>query len=329
MVVWEFVNNDEKKQLWLNNLNNYKESNYFQSELWAKTKDNWRIFRFLAYENKKIIGSAQFCVRYLPFSCCLAWCQGGPLGDVSIINNNLIKKCIHEFGCSRVYIRISPMILFSDQYKNIILNNGWSDPKSKMMSGLSMLLNLNQEVELISKGLTKNWRRNLKRFKEDELIVEEWNDPDIEQLLGLYNKMTLYKNIGTQHTRESLSSLFKYFGKDIIIFRCVYNHELIGIRAALIQGDKGWDLLAAADQVARKKYVSHKLFWLLLMKSRELGVKTYNLSGIAPDTNKGVYNFKKGTGAIEVKYLGEWEWASSWLIKTCINYAIKFKKDTY
>ena len=45
--------------------------------------------------------------------------------------------------------------------------------------------------------------------------------------------------------------------------------------------------------------------------------------------NPGVYNFKKGTGATQVEYIGEWEWASSGLVRYFANFVIKYKMDVY
>ena len=41
------------------------------------------------------------------------------------------------------------------------------------------------------------------------------------------------------------------------------------------------------------------------------GVEWYDMSGMDSINNKGVFNFKKGTGAKEYKYLGEWDYSES------------------
>ena len=44
---------------------------------------------------------------------------------------------------------------------------------------------------------------------------------------------------------------------------------------------------------------------------------------VDPVNNQGVYNFKKGTGALFTKYLGEWEWSNNLLYKWLVNFAIR------
>ena len=70
------------------------------------------------------------------------------------------------------------------------------------------------------------------------------------------------------------------------------------------------DLLAVAGGEARKVYASHATLWALLNHCSRLGLHNYDLSGVDPVGNKGVFDFKHGTGASLVECLGEWEWTS-------------------
>jgi lipid II:glycine glycyltransferase (peptidoglycan interpeptide bridge formation enzyme) len=54
---------------------------------------------------------------------------------------------------------------------------------------------------------------------------------------------------------------------------------------------------------------------MLAEKSYQLGITKFDLSGIDPDKNPGVYSFIKGTGSFQVNFQGEWEIASpKWLL---------------
>jgi lipid II:glycine glycyltransferase (peptidoglycan interpeptide bridge formation enzyme) len=51
----------------------------------------------------------------------------------------------------------------------------------------------------------------------------------------------------------------------------------------------------------------------LASAAAERGCTLLELGGIDPVKNKGVFDFKQGTGAQEITYLGEWEQANpSW-----------------
>ena len=82
------------------------------------------------------------------------------------------------------------------------------------------------------------------------------------------------------------------------------------------------DLLAAAGGEARKLYASHATLWELLDHCSRLGLHNYDLSGVDPTANKGVFDFKHGTGARLVTCLGEWEWASVPGVRQMVNWMV-------
>jgi lipid II:glycine glycyltransferase (peptidoglycan interpeptide bridge formation enzyme) len=98
---------------------------------------------------------------------------------------------------------------------------------------------------------------------------------------------------------------------------------LLAVRAAGLFGDTAWDLLAAAGASARKVYASHATLWALFEHCSQQGLSHYDLGGVDPIGNKGVYDFKQGAGACLIKYLGEWEWASLPGMCAAFNWSMK------
>jgi lipid II:glycine glycyltransferase (peptidoglycan interpeptide bridge formation enzyme) len=62
-----------------------------------------------------------------------------------------------------------------------------------------------------------------------------------------------------------------------------------------------------------------------MKQCEERGVTWYDMSGVDPDKNKGGYDFKKGTGAEDLKYLGEWDRASFPLLRPLANLLVKWR----
>ena len=77
--------------------------------------------------------------------------------------------------------------------------------------------------------------------------------------------------------------------------------------------------MAAATIIGRNTYSSYMLFWELTKKCKSLGVLNYDLGGIDKVNNKGVCHFKKGTGAKEIRYLGEFEMTTGIITRIDIN----------
>ena len=77
--------------------------------------------------------------------------------------------------------------------------------------------------------------------------------------------------------------------------------------------------MAATTIIGRNTYSSYMLFWELTKKCKSLGVLNYDLVGIDKVNNKGVCHFKKGTGAKEIRYLGEFEMTTGIITRIDIN----------
>ena len=86
------------------------------------------------------------------------------------------------------------------------------------------------------------------------------------------------------------------------------------------------DFLAATSYEGRKHYASHATLWALANELARRGVVRYDLGGVDPVLNKGVYDFKHGTGAMEVPYGGEFDAASPALIRSVAGrLAVRFR----
>jgi lipid II:glycine glycyltransferase (peptidoglycan interpeptide bridge formation enzyme) len=81
--------------------------------------------------------------------------------------------------------------------------------------------------------------------------------------------------------------------------------------------------MAASGNAARKVYASYATLWGLVNECHARGVRYYDMAGIDPRGNKGVWDFKRGTGAEALEYLGEWECASSELLRVGVNFVLK------
>ena len=76
-----------------------------------------------------------------------------------------------------------------------------------------MYLDLSRSIDEIFKGLTKNWRRNLKRSKKlNYEIVEGVNSDTIAEL---YNSMSKAKGLSKVFfSKQQIESLINSFGKN-------------------------------------------------------------------------------------------------------------------
>jgi len=68
-------------------------------------------------------------------------------------------------------------------------------------------------------------------------------------------------------------------------------------------GNSGIYLFGATSTKGMQSKGSYLLQWRMIQQLKENGVRYYNLGGINPESNPGVYHFKKGLAGQDVLYL--------------------------
>jgi lipid II:glycine glycyltransferase (peptidoglycan interpeptide bridge formation enzyme) len=142
-------------------------------------------------------------------------------------------------------------------------------------------------------------------------------------MMKAYGIMQDLKNIAAQTNIREIESILSAFGKQCLIVRCDdQSGELLALRGAIVMESKAWDIFAVSSPAGRKVYASHATFWELMSQCAHRGVLYYDMGGADPINNRGVYDFKKGTGAIDTEQLGEWEYSNPSFLRHIANYLI-------
>jgi len=285
-------------------------ANFYQSHSWGNYRAalGWQPLRMAAYSEGVVVAMAQVLVKRKA-GCAVCWIPGGPAGAIAEWAPTLPAALRAELG-RLTYCRLNALNEAAPGAAELIGSSGWKRPGVRLGSGLSLDLDLRPEAAMRLASTSGNWRHNLKRAGKYGLQVERWAKPDAGEIAAVYREMEGFKNLPEQHSHAALDAIIAHLGDRLIVFRCLdATGQLLAIRAGAVFAGRGWDLLAAANQAARKVYASHALLWALTEECRRFGAGSLDLGGADPDGNKGVFNFKQGTGARLFEYVGEWEWA--------------------
>ena len=326
MVIWKRI--DEKAH-WDALLAMFETKHYLQSWNWGEHRSNfgWEPFRCVASaEDGMPLTLVQFFLRRLPGKVGVVWVPGGPLGK-SLVWADTFAAAVREIArVQHLVIKINALRPYGAEDALTLRSSGWCRTPKPLTSGLSMLWDISEPLEKRIANATKNWRHNLKRSQKFDLKVERWNEPNIDEVMNLYAEMQLIKGIPEQLSAKEVASIMKNMNEHLLLYRCLdADGKLIALRAGVLLGNHAWDLMAAASETARKTYASYLTLSGLIQDCHERGATDYDLAGIDPQGNKGVWDFKRGTGAESIEYLGEWECASSELLRKCVNLALRLK----
>lgn len=296
-------------------------ANSFQSSAWARHKADfgWRPARVRSGG-----AAAQALVKDLPGGGRVLWARGGPVGAPGSWDRGLRDALVREAGGSLVYGRVCSYREADGESERGLWAAGWARPERPLDRNMTYLLDLAPDPAALKSGLSSNWGHNARRA-EKRVEVRDWTSPDPAEMEAVYRAMESYKGLGAQHRAPALGSLVRALGPALILKRAVVEDRTVGLRACAVFAGSAVDLLAATDAEGRKVYASYGLLLALLLDARRAGARSYDLGGADPDAAKGVFDFKKGTGARLVETLGEWDFASPDAIRGAAGALISWK----
>jgi hypothetical protein len=299
----------------------------YQSAAWSRYRKamGWDAVRAIGRdENNAIVAMVQMLVRRR-FGLHIVWIPGGPAGDRGRWAASLVQFLRKRFG-PLTYCRLNSLSERDSGAGAASLGGHWRRPSVRLGTGLSLTFDLGRSDQERIGAASANWRHNLRRSAKYDLTVAHWDNPDAAQMAAVYRDMEAFKGLGQQHSETDLRAMIEGLGECLVVIRCLdRDGNLLAFRAAGLFGDQAWDLLAAATQAARKVYASHAALWALFDACREQGARHYDLGGVDPVNNKGVFDFKHGTGARPVEYIGEWEWANVPLVAPAVGLMMKYR----
>lgn len=311
---------------WDEMLMQFSDFNIYQSYGWGTHRSHlgWISHRLMATENGGTVAMAQVLVRRFPLDVALVWVPGGPVGLIETWGAAFRATVLQAIGVRHLYCRIYPTREKVGQDIRRMEREGWHRSDASINSGMSFAYVPSEEENARVARASVNWRHNLRRSLKYGHVVGVWTSPDPDEMLVAYEAMQFHKKLDQPISRSALISLLEVFGEQCIVVKCSdAQGRLLALRGALLFGNKAWDVLAAATPAGRKVYASHATFWELMKQCASRGVQWYDMGGADRGRGKGVYDYKKGTGASEIVYLGEWDWGTSPLLRRAANYLIK------
>lgn len=322
---WDLLTDRSAAEIWDKMLVEVGESNIYQSYKWGEFRREYSSIkpcRWVARNDAgKPLALFQGFLLGKPFGIGILVSEGGPVGDWSIALESLSSSIIKTLHLKKLYLRIFPKRQYHTRDALVLKNNHWKRALQAESSGWSMVLHLEDSMDELLQNTSRNWKRNLRIAQKQNLIFERWEHPSAKVIRQLYGEMESYKGLPELNRKDEIQFLLKNLKGNYQFYICRDERgNILSIRGCILCGTHALDYFAATTFHARKTNCSYLTFWRLLQDCYEKGIRYYDLNGIDPFKNPGVYRFKTGTGAEYLEYLGEWDWASSERIRAFMNF---------
>jgi hypothetical protein len=174
----------------------------------------------------------------------------------------------------------------------------------------TLVLDVSKSLAQIRAGFASNWRNHLRQAEAKNLTTRHATDSaSFRQFEQLFTSFVARKELSVPLGATFYSRVKRGSGAGDGLSVAIAEDRgqpLAGIMLSIL-GDTCVYLLGATEEAALKAKAAYLLQWSAIQRAREFGVRWYDLGGIDPINNPGVYDFKKGMGGGDVVATGPYE----------------------
>lgn len=277
-----------------------------------------QLSRIVVKYGDRIIGAAQVRIKKLPLlNSGLAYVYFGPMGSRGAACADEyaeVLDCVRSEYAKRrgLKVRIIPNMCSrpGDETACREINNVGYHPNKAAPPYRTFLVDLWPAVDALRKNLAQKWRNGLNQAEKRGVTVEvRVDDEAMRQFEELYETMWSRKQFETGVTVSSFRRLQQLLPPDekLTIHLAYQDGMLAAGHVSSTLGDTCVYVLGASNDMGRDCKASYCLQWHAMLAAKQAGAKWYDLGGIDPAKNPGVYHFKAGLGGVDTHFVGSFD----------------------
>jgi lipid II:glycine glycyltransferase (peptidoglycan interpeptide bridge formation enzyme) len=207
-----------------------------------------------------------------------------------------------------LFLRVLPEA-FANSPRGAIFHSAFSEFQSAPAEAgkdRTIIVNLSPTLPELRKALDQKWRNQLNRAEKNNLAVLEGRDAEhYDMFLHLYRDMWRRKRFETTVDVEEFARLLEDLPEEFKFRILICQDQGVAVAGLVcsVIGATGIYLLGATSEAGLNSKGAYLLQWNMIQWLKENGFKYYDLGGIDPDRNPGVYHFKKGFSGEDVTRL--------------------------
>jgi hypothetical protein len=300
---------------WSQMLDLFDDANLYQT--WSYGGLRWgekNISHLVLKRAGEVLGLAQVrIVRPTRFKFGMAYLRWGPLyerrgkppdPEVAL---HMARSLEEEYvGKRRLFLRILPNAFAGSPRAAVIQSAFCSFTPEPLVAGntyRTFVLDLAPALEELRKKLDPKWRNKLSGSEKNNLKVIAGSGTDeYRTFCGIYNQMRKRKTFETTVDVEEFGRIQQNLPEShrMRILICEDKGVAVAGLVASAMGDSAIYLLGATSDDGLNSKGAYLLQWTLIKWLKENGFRWYDLGGIDPERNPGVYHFKRGLSGLDV-----------------------------
>ena len=325
-------------------------SHVLQSWEWGDIKEQtgWHADRVaLRRESEGVFGAFQFLWRelgpnlpvrigYVPKGPALDWHDGDAVDRAldAIEAQARKRKCL--------FVKIDPDVR-SDLAEGVVLTSklkrrGWRFSEDQIQFKNTAYSDLRVDEETLLSGMKSKWRYNIRLARRRGITVREGTSDDLSAFYAMYAETgvrdgflirpyayyaSTWKTMLSAHCDEANPA-----GGALLLAEHKEETDPVAGLFLMKYGRSAWYFYGASTERRRRDMPNHLLQWEAMRWARRNGCTVYDWWG-APtdledplDSMQGVWQFKRGFGAVFQPHVGAWDYVVNPLLYAVYNEVI-------
>ncbi|MGA2983120.1 MAG: peptidoglycan bridge formation glycyltransferase FemA/FemB family protein [Terriglobia bacterium] len=304
---------------WSQMLDLFDDANLYQT--WSYGGVHWgekNLSHLVLKRAGEVLGLAQVrVIRPTGFKFGMAYLRWGPLyerrgGPPDPEVSTRIAGALEEeyVGKRKLFLRILPNAFVGSPRAAIIESAFCRFKREPLVADntyRSFIVDLSPSIEDLRTKLDPKWRNKLSGAEKNKLKVMEGKGSDgCNDAYGtfclIYNQMRKRKTFDTTVDVEEFGRIQQDLPVPhrMRVLICEDKGVPVAGLVASAMGDSAIYLLGATSDEGLKSKGAYLLQWTMMKWLKERGIRWYDLGGIDPEVNPGVYSFKKGFSGLDV-----------------------------
>lgn len=270
----------------------------------------------------EVIGMAEARVRALPLGAGgIAYLSGGPAvrrkgatDEESIVAfRGVIEALRNELvGERKLTLRVLCPVAgsaWNTALADELAARGFA-PVEGAQGYRTIMIDTGRPLDDINASFNKTWRKYLRRAERDGVTIRRATDDDaFAHVIRLHDTLRERKGFGVTLDGRFYANLQRSLPErdKMVVILAELSGEIVGMNLVSAQGDTLAGIIGATTPAGAEANAAYSLEWDAVSLAVELGMSRYDLGGIDPEGNPGVYTFKKGTHGEDVKSAGPLE----------------------
>ncbi len=300
---------------WSKTLELFDDANIYQTFAYGGVRWGAKNLSHLVLKaNDEVLGIAQLrIVRPTPLKFGMAYLRWGPLCkrrgkplDPEIFKV-MARALVEEYVTKRkLFLRVVPNA-FAGSPRAEAMQSAFSSFTGEDLTAentyRTLVLDLSPSLPELRKNLDVKWRNKLSGAEKNNLKVVAGNGrEEYQTFCQLYHEMRKRKTFETTVDVEEFQRIQEELTEPHRMRILIAEDKGIPVAGLVVSamGDSAIYLLGATSDAGLNAKGAYLLQWTMIEWLKQNGIRWYDLGGINPEGNPGVYSFKRGMSGMDL-----------------------------